>query len=58
MAEAEIKRAKAVRVSKRGAFTRKKNYLQQLLDGGASVHKLRDTFAELAEAFKALEVAN
>ena len=58
MAEAEIKKAKAVRVSKRGAFTRKKNYLQQLLDGGAPVHKLKDTFAELTDAFKALEVAN
>ena len=56
MAE-DLKRAKAVRVSKRGVFTRKKNHLQQLLNGEATVVKLREVYGELAEAFKALEVA-
>ena len=56
MAE-ELKRAKAVRISKRGVFTRKKNHLQQLLNGEATVVKLKEVYRELAEAFKALEVA-
>ena len=56
MADA-IKKAKAVRISKLGSFTRKKNHLQQLLDGGAVSTKLKEVYAELSEAFKALEQA-
>ena len=54
----ELKKAKAVRVSKKSTFTRKKNHLQQLLDGGATVEKLKASYDELAEAFSNLEKAN
>ena len=54
----EVKRAKAVRVSKLGSFTRKKNHLQQLLDGGAQVTKLKEVYGELKTAFEALERAH
>ena len=57
MSEA-LKRAKAVRVSKRGVFTRKKNHLQQLLDGGAQTERLREAYSDLSEAFKTLENAH
>ena len=53
-----LKRAKAVRVSKKGVFTRKKNHLQQLLDGGAAVDRLKEAYEDLAEAFKVLENAH
>ena len=56
MADA-VKKAKAVRISKLGSFTRKKNHLQQLLDSGAVSTKLNEVYAELSEAFKALEQA-
>ena len=51
MAE-ELKRAK------RGVFTRKKNHLQQLLDGGAHTDRLQEAYTDLAEAFKTLEGAH
>ena len=57
MAE-ELKRAKALRVSKRGVFTRKKNHLQQLLDGGAHTDRLQEAYTDMAEAFKTLEGAH
>ena len=53
-----LKRAKAVRVSKKGVFTRKKNHLQQLLDGGAAVDWLKEAYEDLAEALKVLENAH
>jgi len=56
MAE-EAKRAKAIRVSKLSSFTRKRNHLQQLLDGGGSPDKLRKVFEELETAYKILEQA-
>ena len=46
MAEAEIKKAKAVCVSKMRAFKKKKNQLQQLLDGGAPTDQLKETYVE------------
>ena len=52
-----VKKAKAVRVSKLGSFTRKKNHLVQLLDGGASSQKLKEVYLELSNAFKDLEKA-
>ena len=57
MAE-EIKKAKAVRRSKLGSFTRKKNHLQQLLDGGAAGVKLKSVYIELNDVFKLLEKAH
>ena len=57
MSEA-LKRAKAVRVSKKGVFTRKKNHLQQLLDGGALYERLKEAYTEMADAFKTLESAH
>ena len=42
-----VKKAKAIRISKLGAFTRKKNHLAQLLDGGADSAKLKDVYADL-----------
>ena len=53
----EIKRVKAIRVSKLSSFTRKKNHLQQLLDGGGNPEKLKKVFDELEAAFKVLEQA-
>ena len=53
-----VKRAKAMRVSKLGSFTRKKNHLQQLLDGGAQVNKLKEVYGELKLAFETLERAH
>ena len=54
----EVKKAKAVRVSKRGVFTRKKNHLQQLLDGGALPEILKKAYDDMAESFKVLEGAH
>ena len=54
----EVKKAKAVRVSKRGVFTRKKNHLQQLLDGGALPENLKKAYDDMAESFKVLEDAH
>ena len=56
MAE-EAKKAKAIRISKLSSFTRKRNHLQQLLDGGGSPDKLRKVFVELEAAYKVLEQA-
>ena len=53
----ELKKAKAIRVSKKSFFTRKKNHLQQLLNGGAPATKLRTAYGEMADAFKVLENA-
>ena len=57
MADA-VKKAKAVRISKLGAFTRKKNHLVQLLDGGAVSVKLQEIYLDLSNAFKDLEKAH
>ena len=57
MSEA-LKRAKALRISKRGVFTRKKNHLQQLLDGGALYERLKEAYTEMADAFRTLESAH
>ena len=54
----EVKRAKALRVSKLGSFTRKKNHLQQLLDGGAQVTKLKEVYREMKAAYEVLERAH
>ena len=53
----EVKRVKAIRVSKLSTFTRKKNHLQQLLEGGGNPEKLKKVFDELEAAFKVLEQA-
>ena len=52
---AEVKKAKVVRTNKMAAFTRKRNHLQQLIDGGAQGSKLKEAYGELADAFKTLE---
>ena len=52
-----VRKAKAVRVSKLGAFTRKKNHLTQLLEGGARSVKLKEVYGDLTDAFKDLEIA-
>ena len=52
-----VKKAKAIRVSKLGAFTRKKNHLTQLLDGGADSTKLKEVYADLSKAYADLEKA-
>ena len=52
-----VKKAKAIRVSKLGAFTRKKNHLTQLLEGGANSIKLKEVYGDLSTAFKELEAA-
>ena len=51
----EVKRAKNLRRGKLGSFTRKKNHLVQLLEGGAKGDKLKSEYAELLEAYKVLE---
>ena len=51
----ELKKAEAIRIVKRGNFTRKRNHLQQLLDGGAASEKLKASYAELADAYHLLE---
>ena len=53
-----IKKCKAIRISKLGAFTRKKNHLTQLLEGGANSVKLREVYGDLLNAFKDLENAH
>ena len=53
----EVKRTKAIRVSKMSSFTRKKNHLQQLLDGGGNPDKLKKVYEELETAYKVLEQA-
>ena len=53
----ENKRAKVTRTNKLSAFTRKKNHLKQLLDGGAQSVKLEEVYRELSDAFKILEQA-
>ena len=53
----ENKRAKVTRTNKLSAFTRKKNHLKQLLDGGAQSVKLEEVYRELLDAFKILEQA-
>ena len=42
----EVKKAKAIRVSKLSSFTRKKNHLQQLLDGGGNPDKLKKVYED------------
>ena len=53
----KVKRTKAIRVSKMSSFTRKKNHLQQLLDGGGNPGKLKKVYEELETAYKVLEQA-
>ena len=53
----EVKRTKAIRVSKMSSFTRKKNHLQQLLDGGGNPDKLKKVYEDLEAAYKVLEQA-
>ena len=57
MAEA-IKKAKVARKGKLGAFTRKHNHIQQLIDGGAPGAKLKEVYEELTAAFGALEISH
>ena len=57
MADA-IKKAKINRKSKLGAFTRKKNRLQTLLDGGTGEETLKTVYNELADDFKLVETAH
>ena len=52
-----VKKAKAIRVNKLGVFTRKKNHLTQLLDGGADSTKLEEVYADLSKAYADLEKA-
>ena len=52
-----VKKAKAIRVSKLGTSTRKKNHLTQLLEGGANSIKLKEVYGDLSAAFKELEAA-
>ena len=56
MAE-EIRKARNIRRSKLGCFTRKKNHIIKLLDGEARGEKLKTEYDELVAAFKLLEVA-
>ena len=51
----ELKKARGVRRSKLGSFTRKKNHISQLLEGGANSEKLKSEYSELVAAFKRLE---
>ena len=57
MADA-VKKAKINRKSKLGAFTRKKNRLQTLLDGGTVEETLKQVYNELADDFKLIETAH
>ena len=52
------KKVKVTRKNKLGSFTRIKNRLQTLLDGGTVDHTLLDVYEELATAFKTLEEAH
>ena len=54
----DIKKAKINRKSKLGAFTRKKNRLQTLLDGGTGEETLKTVYNELADDFKLVETAH
>ena len=53
----EIRQAKAVRRTKLGNFTRKKNHITQLLEGGAKGAKLKEVYGELSDTYKVLEKA-
>ena len=57
MAE-NVKRAKITRKSKLGVFTRKKNHLKALIDGGADSKALETSYGELSEAFRDTEKAH
>ena len=54
MAEA-IKKAKGVRKSKLGAFTRSKKRLQTLIDGEADKDTLNEAYTEVADSYRVLE---
>ena len=54
----ELKKAKAIRVVKQENFTRRRNHLQQLLDGGAASNELKTSYVELTDAFALLEKAH
>ena len=54
----EVRKAKVVRTSKQGAFTRKKNHLVQLLEGAAQSNKLNAAYKDLSDSFKILEQAH
>ena len=51
----EVRKAKVARTNKLSAFTRKRNHLQSLIDGGASGSKLKDAYNDLSDAFNTLE---
>ena len=53
----ETRRAKVIRSNKMSAFTRKRNHLQQLIDGVAPSAKLIEVYTELSEAYSSLEKA-
>ena len=57
MAE-NIKKAKITRKSKLGVFTRKKNHLKAMIDGGTDSKTLEKCYEELSEAFKDTEKAH
>ena len=57
MAE-EARKARVTRTNKMSAFTRKRNHLQQLLDGAAPGTKLTEVYTELSDAYLALERAH
>ena len=54
----EAKKAKNIRRSKLGSFTRKKNHITSLLDGGAKGVKLKTEYDELVALYKVLEQAH
>ena len=47
-----------MQISKLRSFTRKKNHLHQLLDGGAQDSKLKEVYGEIKAAFDVLEKAH
>ena len=53
----ELRKAKVTRTNKMSAFTRKRNHLQQLVDGAAPCSKLVEVYVELSDAYSALEQA-
>ena len=54
----DVKKFKNLRRTKLASFTRKQTQLQSFIDGTADANKLREVYAELKEAYNAVENAH
>ena len=54
----EAKRLKNIRKTKLATFTRKRNSLQNLIEGESTVERLQESIAEVRSAMRSLEQAH